>query len=151
MTDVILTRHAVADDLSALIRLEAQFPGDRLRPRQLRFHLNQAGGRLRVITIGQRAVGYSLVLRRAGSRIARLYSLVIDQTLRGTGLGRRLLDDAEQAARGADADAMRLEVRADNAAAIALYRRSGYRDIGRRGGYYDDSTDALRLEKPLRP
>ena len=151
MTNEILSRGATVDDLPALVRLEAQFPGDRLSARQLRFHLKQADGRLRVIATGRHVVGYSLVLRRAGSRIARLYSLVIDETLRGGGLGHRLLDDAERAAGRADAEAVRLEVRADNAAAIALYRRSGYRDIGRRIGYYDDAADALRLEKSLCP
>jgi ribosomal protein S18 acetylase RimI-like enzyme len=149
MTDSVLLRQAEPDDLPQLLRLEAQFPGDRLAPRQLRFHLKKIDGRLRVIADGSKILGYSLALRRSGSRIARLYSLVIDQQLRGSGFGGRLLRDAEATAQIAGADVIRLEVRADNAAAIALYRRAGYYDIGQRWRYYDDGADALRLEKSL--
>ena len=36
-------------------------------------------------------------------------------------------------------------------AAIARYRKSGYREFGRRRSYYDDGGDALRFEKRLAP
>ena len=42
-----------------------------------------------------------------------------------------------------------LEARADNAAAIAFYRRAGYAVRRTLAGYYDDGTDALKLEKSL--
>ena len=44
----------------------------------------------------------------------------------------------------------RLEVGTENAAARALYARAGYRVAEVLPGYYEDGTDALRLEKPLR-
>jgi ribosomal protein S18 acetylase RimI-like enzyme len=44
---------------------------------------------------------------------------------------------------------MRLEVHESNAAAIARYRKSGYRQFGCHAAYYGDGGDALRLEKPL--
>jgi ribosomal-protein-alanine N-acetyltransferase len=40
-------------------------------------------------------------------------------------------------------------VRLDNAAAIPLYRSLGWRDAGRRRGYYHDGTDALLLRLDL--
>jgi ribosomal protein S18 acetylase RimI-like enzyme len=46
---------------------------------------------------------------------------------------------------------MRLEVRADDRGAIALYKTSGYHAFGRHAGYYDGRIDALRFEKPLGP
>ena len=39
-------------------------------------------------------------------------------------------------------------MRADNARAIALYERSGYRLFGQVPGYYEDGAMALRFEKP---
>jgi electron transfer flavoprotein alpha subunit len=42
---------------------------------------------------------------------------------------------------------MRLEVRADNAAAVALYQRQGYDVVGRTAEYYEDGSDALRMRK----
>ncbi len=42
---------------------------------------------------------------------------------------------------------MRLEVRIDNAPAIALYEKSGYRSFGAVEDYYQDGAAALRFEK----
>ena len=44
---------------------------------------------------------------------------------------------------------MRLEVQPANRAAIARYKKSGYRHTGRLPGYYNDGSDALRYEKNL--
>ena len=68
---------------------------------------------------------------------------------RGTGLGRLLLADAERVAATRRKRVLKLEVRVDNAGAIRLYERRGYRLVGRDAGYYADKTDALRYEKPL--
>lgn len=143
-------RDARLTDLPALLRLEAQFPGDRLSRRQLRHHLRQPSSRLRVLETADGVRGYWLVVHRAGSRAARLYSLLVDTVERGSGFGALLLADAEAEAGRVGMRALRLEVRADNAAALALYRRAGYRPIGIRPGYYQDGVDALRLERDLR-
>ena len=44
---------------------------------------------------------------------------------------------------------MRLEVRSDNPAAIALYERRGYRRIARLPGFYEDGADGWRYVKVL--
>ena len=49
------------------------------------------------------------------------------------------------------AHGMTLEVREDNATAIALYRGRGYVETGRRPGYYDDGAAAIRLRRTLEP
>ena len=65
------------------------------------------------------------------------------------GVGRALLAALEAEAGAAGLETMRLEVRADNARAIALYRKAGYREIGRYETYYEDGESALRFEKAL--
>jgi ribosomal protein S18 acetylase RimI-like enzyme len=40
-------------------------------------------------------------------------------------------------------------VRADNAAALRLYERGGYRRIARLRAYYEDGADGWRYEKAL--
>ena len=144
-----MLRDARPDDLPALLALEAQFPGDRLSARQFRHHLRNPAASLRVLAEGGALLGYTLVLVRAGTRPARLYSIAVDRAQRGRGLGARLLRDAERRARRAGRTLLRLEVRADNPAAIGLYRAAGYLPIGRRAGYYEDGADALRFEKEL--
>jgi ribosomal-protein-alanine N-acetyltransferase len=55
-----------------------------------------------------------------------------------------LLEDAERR----DLDRIGLEVRVDNAAAIALYERFGFARVGLRKRYYQPSgTDALVMVK----
>lgn len=75
-----------------------------------------------------------------------------DHRRRGLGdaLVRKLLGDC-----GCECDvAATLEVRADNAAAAALYRSLGFAGVGRRRGYYPDGCDALLMTRepgPLPP
>ena len=145
-------RDAEDDDLAGLNALEAQsFASDRMARQDLRRLLHRQSARLRVA--GGRGIvaihGYHLVLFRKGSSVARLYSIAVDDSRRGRGLGQRLLADAEAVAAGRKATALRLEVREDNLSAIRLYERRGYRLIGSYSRYYADKTDALRYEKQL--
>ena len=143
-------RAAHAADLPGLLALEARFPGDRLSARQFRYHLGNPRARLRVLAEAGELRGYHLVLSRAGSRWARLYSLVVDPAVRGRGLGRVLLADAERQARALGCRGLRLEVRQDNAAANALYTSAGYRRLTALPGYYEDGGDGWRLASELR-
>lgn len=142
-------RTARPADLPALLALESRFPGDRLSPRQFRHHLRNPRARLRVLLHGAELAGYALLLLRAGSDKARLYSIAVDPGRRGLGLGARLLADAERQARQAGAVELRLEVRTDNAAAVGLYEARGYRRFGRHEGYYADGAAAWRYARPL--
>lgn len=147
--DPLCVRDAVAADLPRLLALEAMFAGDRLSPRQFRHHLVSPRARLRVIECAGRVSAYALVLLRQGSRIARLYSIAVDPALRGAGLGAALLEDALHQAAAAGRACLRLEVRQDNVAAIALYRRAGFVPFGEIPGYYEDGCTALRLERAV--
>lgn len=142
-------RPARITDLPALLALESRFPGDRLSPRQFRYHLDNPRARLRVLFQDRAVAGYALVMLRRGSRVARLYSIAVDPASRGAGLGARLLADAEGQARKAGAAALRLEVRVDNAAAIKLYQRRGYRHFACIPDYYQDGAEAWRYERVL--
>lgn len=143
------TRDAAPADLAALVALEAQFPGDRMPPRQFRHHLRNPRARLRLLLRDGEAAGYSLVLTRQGSDIARLYSIAIASTARGTGVGSLLLQDAMRCARDAGCRRMRLEVRDDNRSAIRLYESHGFRAWAREPDYYEDGAPALRYERAL--
>lgn len=144
-------RSAQLRDLPALVALESRFPGDRLSSRQLRYHLRNPRARLRVLTHDRTVVGYALLLLRQTSRLARLYSIAVDPSLRGSGLGARLLADAETQARKAGAQWLRLEVRIDNAVAMTLYEQRGYRRFARLPDYYQDGVAGWRFEKSLIP
>lgn len=70
----------------------------------------------------------------------------------GEGIGRALLAWCEEQARRGGAERMLLEVREDNDRARAVYTAAGYREIGRRRGYYrirGRRIDALVMEREL--
>ncbi|WP_068116763.1 ribosomal protein S18-alanine N-acetyltransferase [Tropicimonas marinistellae] len=65
-----------------------------------------------------------------------LLTLAVAPTARRQGIGRRLLAAFERDAASRGARLAILEVSAANAPAIALYGATGYRQTGRRPGYY---------------
>ena len=145
-------RSGALDDLDAVYALEcAAFSADRLSRRALRRFLKASHRPVLVARIGGRLAGYILISMNARSRAARIYSLAVDANLARRGVGRELLRAGERFALAHGRAAMRLEVRYDNEAALALYRRLGYEDFGRYPGYYADGAEALRLEKRLDP
>jgi ribosomal-protein-alanine N-acetyltransferase len=95
-------------------------------------------------------VGYSVLARAADE--AELLNLAVAEGARGRGVGtalvRRVITDAAEWG----AWAVFLEVRASNAAALALYGRAGFSEVGRRRGYYRRPLeDALILRRELLP
>lgn len=144
-------RPATHGDLPALSKLENRvFDTDRISPRSFRNFLARDTAELAIAEIDGEVAGYFVLLFRRGTGMARLYSIAVAPEHAGKGLGRRLLAGAEQSAFEHGRMALRLEVREDNAPAIELYRRSGYRPIGKYADYYEDKADALRFEKTLR-
>ena len=83
---------------------------------------------------------------------ADVQTVAVRRAAQGRGLGSRLLRALLDEAAGRGASSVLLEVRADNAAAIALYERHGFERISVRRRYYQPGdVDALvyRL-RPLR-
>lgn len=154
----IRLRPATSHDLDALCRLEqGAFTGDRFSRRQLWHLLNRAHAETWVIEalecpealLPGRLLGYGTLLFRQGSRRARLYSFGIHPDARGGGLGRRLLEALEAAARSRGSARLGLEVRVDNRVALALYRRMGFRLERWLPEYYEDGCAAWQMVKAL--
>ncbi len=61
-----------------------------------------------------------------GGEVADVMTVAVAPRAQGRGLGRLLLAELERRARARGAGHVILEVRADNAAAIGLYERSGF-------------------------
>ncbi|TLF47777.1 GNAT family N-acetyltransferase [Halomonas urmiana] len=152
----VTLRQANSHDLDALYRLEqVAFSGDRFSRRQLWHLLNRAHAvtlvaeRKDAAEGNQRLLGYGILLFRRGSRRARLYSFCVHPEGRGRGLGRRLLVALEAEARVREAEVLGLEVRADNAVALGLYRRMGFYPERWLGDYYVDGCGGWQMAKPL--
>ncbi len=93
----------------------------------------------------EEALGF-VMLRRAADE-AEILTLAVAPAARRRGVGRALVEAAVAHAPAA----LFLEVAADNAAARALYAAAGFREAGRRRGYYPrpggEAQDALVLRR----
>lgn len=146
-------RPAKPEDIDALDALElAAFASDRAERRAIRHAISSPTISLLVaVGYGNALLGAATVERRRGARRARLTSIAAAPGQGGLGLGRALLAASEAEAVAHGYGALRLEVRADNAAAIRLYERTGYRRFAVASDYYEDGMDAWRYERELDP
>jgi ribosomal-protein-alanine N-acetyltransferase len=84
--------------------------------------------------------------------VAEVEGLFVERDCRRRGVGSALITACMAWAAKAGAAKVRLEVRASNTAAHALYRRYGFSTAGVRRGYYSAPVeDALVLQAPLLP
>jgi ribosomal protein S18 acetylase RimI-like enzyme len=149
--DVVI-RPAAPPDIDDLLRIEERsFASDRIRRRSFRRFVASPSSALLVAVRHRTLIGYALVLFRATSGVARLYSIAIAPEAARRGIGVALLAAAEQATIARQRTRLRLEVHEKNAAAISRYRKSGYVMFGRYAAYYADGGHALRFEKRLTP
>ena len=145
-----MIRQATPEDLKSLLRLEQEcFSVDRLSQRSFRYLLTKAHAVTFVDERDGELAGYAMLLFNAGTSLARLYSIAVSPRWRGRDIGKGLVATAEEAARERDSVYIRLEVRKDNAASIALFEQAGYRRFGEYDDYYEDHMDAFRYERRL--
>ncbi len=144
-------RPAKKSDIPALVSLEnASFEYDRLTEKNFKYFIDLSHGDILVQEDAGRITGYGVLLFHKGTALARLYSLAVDKNCRGKGLGRKLLAKLEQLAKERGSTYLRLEVKASNSQAIALYKSSGYRKFALKKDYYQDHEDAECFEKMIR-
>ena len=96
---------------------------------------------------------HGFILSRLAGGEAEILSVAVASARRGRGLARALLNLHLRRLAGLGANAVFLEVDEDNDPARRLYRRAGFREVGRRAGYYQQGRDhaatALVLRRDL--
>jgi ribosomal-protein-alanine N-acetyltransferase len=80
-----------------------------------------------------------------GDLHAHLVLLCVQPAQQLRGIGRRLHDWLVESARVAGIESIQLELRADNAAALSLYKHLGYAETALVPGYYAGRVAALRM------
>jgi ribosomal-protein-alanine acetyltransferase len=98
-------------------------------------------------------VPLGFILTRLAADEAEILTLAVEPEERGKGIGRRLIQEALDFLRARGARAVFLEVGLANVPARRLYERAGFTGVGRRRGYYRNSTglneDAVMLRCAL--
>jgi ribosomal-protein-alanine N-acetyltransferase len=93
------------------------------------------------------------VIAQLAADEAEILSIAVAPDWQHAGLGTRLIEGLARASKRGEAKRIFLEVAEDNRAARALYSKSGFKEVGRRKGYYHradgSKVDALTLALEL--
>lgn len=138
-----------ADELDAVAALHARcFPDEPWNRTDLALILAAPGSL--GLAVERRAGGLAgfLLLRRTAGE-AEILTIGVAPEDRRSGLASRLIESGLTALLAEGITQVFLEVGADNPAAEALYRRFGFRAVGRRPRYYRRGADALVLRLDL--
>lgn len=143
-------RAATPSDLDLLVEHETACfvrPGERFTRRLLRDLLANPNATILVADHAATPVGSAIGLRRrhpAGFS-GRIYSVAVHPSARGLGAGRRLTEAL--LADLADVRRIYLEVRPDNATAIALYESLRFKPVEHLTNYYAPGEHAIRYRR----
>jgi len=128
---------ARAEDIDAITAIHAACFGPKAWPREdFEKALQTEADHLTCIFNGEVLRGFSHIRGKGDS--AEILTFGIDPCARDKGYGAALLGAALKEARASE---IMLDVRQDNIPAISLYRRAGFKRIGKRKNYYKDIID----------
>jgi [ribosomal protein S18]-alanine N-acetyltransferase len=153
-----LVRNLAARDLDDLLVLAAdslEAPHWNRRDYEQILHADPSDPLLRcglVADSGGKVAGFAVASWLRQEAAAEVEGLFVELDCRRQGVGSALIAACMAWAARAGASTVRLEVRASNTAAHALYRRHGFSTAGVRRAYYSAPVeDALVLQAPLLP
>ena len=150
MNEEIRIRPAKLYDVPALARIERDSFGSPWSAEEITKDVT-AGGNVYVAVAenGAEKAGYGEIRFVAGE--AQIYNIAIAPEFRREGIGEALLRHMIAKAEDNGCELVTLEVRGGNEAAMALYTKLGFREVGRRKGYYaKGGEDAVLMDHDLR-
>ncbi len=102
------------------------------------------------VTEGARSRLGGFILSRLLPPDSEVLTFAVESVRRGTGLGRMIMEKHLENLERGGARLVFLEVADDNEAALKLYARVGFKEIGRRGNYYQRLDGTKRAAVNLR-
>lgn len=144
-----MIRRATIDDLGILLDLENQiFPEDPWSERNFTYELcENPFATVYVFEYENNVVGYmDIWITFEQAQIANIGVVPLYQ---GKGIASFMLKHAVACAEENGCENMSLEVRRSNQAAISLYEKYGFIQVGIRRHYYEDGEDAFLMVKPM--
>jgi len=142
-------------DLNGVIELERKCFNkySAYNPRQLKYLITTANSNCLVETINEEIRGFIIVLYCNGKKVAGIETLNVDPLYRRNGIGKKLLNTAEEDMYSRFIKKIRLEVSVGNLSAINLYEKLGFKKIAILKDYYNyeqyKTYDAFRMIKEL--
>lgn len=151
VTDLVTVRPVHSRDVDTLVEAEREIFPD--RPWDAVAWWSELAARPRreylVLLDGDELLGYAGLDHQ--DDVADIMTVAVRTRGRGRGHARTLLDGLDRLAGVRGAAYLMLEVRADNAAALALYAADGFCELSRRRRYYQpDDVDAVVMRRAVR-
>jgi ribosomal-protein-alanine N-acetyltransferase len=144
----VTVRPATPADLDAVVALERDCLGaDAWSPGLVAEGLAGTVPTVTYLVAGDPVDGHAVV--SVAGDVAELQRIAVAPAARRTGVATALLAAVVEASRRGGADRLLLEVREDNAGALAFYAARGFVAIDRRPRYYADGAPAAVLRLPL--
>lgn len=142
------TRSARPADVEAIAAIESAWP-TAAGWTKAQFAEELGNPAARVIVIEESGAVAAYAIFRAVAEEAQILDVAVAPARTRRGLGRLLVEDALARAAAAGLKKATLEVRADNAGALALYRAAGFSVVGRRPNFYNGVCDAVLMDRDL--
>jgi [ribosomal protein S18]-alanine N-acetyltransferase len=115
--------------------------------REMKSYLQSEGSRCIVAEIPGMIAGF--ILTECAGEIAHIVTLDVLEPFRRQSVGSLLLRAAEREAASRGVTSMYLETATTNKAAIALWKKHGYRETGTIENYYGRGQNAFEMQKFL--
>lgn len=144
MSANLTIRPVIANDLASIFEIENQsFGVEAFKKRQFKYLAKSPTCHFVVADIDRKIGGYLILVTRRNSKTLRIYSIATNPTYRGQGIGEKLMNYTKNFASNNGYNALSLEVKETNLAAIALYQKMGFASIGKKMNYYGEGENAL--------
>jgi len=147
----MLIRDFQPSDLPVLSKIDqACFPPDvSYTKEELAAYIAHRSARTWVAEEAGSIIGF-LVATREPARIGHIITIDVVEGSRGRGVGRGLMNAAENWARRARLQIIYLETAEDNLAAQTFYERRGYRKVDKVDRYYNNGQSAWVMVKHMK-
>ena len=144
---------ATIDHADALATCHASLFPEAWTADSFRQFLSHPGSATLVARYGVEQETIGFIVGQLAADEAEILTFGVAKEWQRNGIGMRLLEGLQRAAARGEAKKLFLEVGEDNMPALVLYSRVGFKEAGRRKGYYKrpdgSAVDALNLVLPL--
>ena len=137
---------ADSEDVSSILELERKRIGESLGLEEVSESILGEGYICLVAKEETQLIGY--VLASIAPPEAEIYSIAVDETYEGHGIGKKLIQALEVELKKLGIDQVLLEVEEGNSRALRLYSGAGFVEYRRRKGYYG-IHDAICMRKEI--
>ena len=139
-------RRAGIEDLDRIMELEnSVFAAEAFSRRQYRHLLRSPTCRILLHECDGRLEAMLVAGWRARTDYLWIYSVAVSERMRGQGLGTLMIRESLNLARRIGRSWIILEVRVSNEAALRLYHKFGFEEIGFLEDYYGPGLDGIRM------